>query len=90
MPSKTVTIDIPDTFSITAKVKHHELPKYIKKTLAVELYREEILSLGKAAELAGASTKWEMLTILNERKVPIHYTFEDAKEDLKTLKEVIK
>ena len=64
MPSKTVTIDIPDTFSITAKVKHHELPEYIKKTLAVELYREGILSLGKAAELAGASTKWEMLAIL--------------------------
>ncbi len=90
MPSKTVTIDIPDTFSITAKVKHHELPEYIKKTLAVELYREGILSLGKAAELAGASTKWEMLLILNERKVPIHYTSEDAKEDLKTLKEVVK
>lgn len=48
------------------------------------MYREGILSLGKAAEFAGATNKWEMLTILNERKVPIHYTSEDAEEDLKT------
>jgi len=30
------------------------------------------------------------LPYYNERKVPIHYTSEDAKEDLKTLKEVVK
>jgi hypothetical protein len=31
---------------------------------------------------------WEMVTLLNERNVPLRYTAEDAESDLKTLKEV--
>jgi len=40
----------------------------------VELCREGRLSLGKAAELAGAKSKWEMLILLSERGVPRDYT----------------
>ena len=54
-------------------------------TPAVELYREGRLSLGKAAELAGIKSKWEMLMLLNERGVPLDYTARDAKKDLQTL-----
>lgn len=90
MPLQAVTINIPDTLPMAAKVHRSELPEYIKKTLAVELYREGVLSLGKAAELAGVPTKWEMLTILNEKGVNLRYTAEDAEEDLKTLKEVVR
>ena len=90
MASRTVTIDIPDSFAAAVTVEQRELPEFIKKTLAVELYREGRLSLGKAAELAGVSTKWEMLALLNERNVPIRYTAEDAENDLKTLQEVVR
>jgi len=90
VPNKTVTINLPDDFLAAVKIKQRELPDFVKKILAVELYREGLLSLGKAAELAGASNKWEMLTILNERKVPLHYTAEDAEDDLKTLKKVVR
>jgi predicted HTH domain antitoxin len=90
MPGKTVTINIPDDFLAAVKINQQELPDFIKKTVAVELYREGILSLGKAAELAGTSNKWEMLTLLNERKVPIHYRAQDAEDDLKTLEEVVR
>ncbi len=88
MATKTVTIDLPDSLAATVTVEQRELPGFIKKTLAVELYREGKLSLGKAAELAGVSNKWEMVTLLNERNVPLRYTAEDAENDLKTLKEV--
>lgn len=90
MPTKTVTIDIPDSLAATVTVEQRELPGFIKKTLAVELYREGKLSLGKAAELAGVSNKWEMVILLNERNVPLRYTAEDAENDLKTLKEVVR
>lgn len=89
MPTRTVTIDIPENFPAAVKISQHELPEFIKKTLAIELYREGILSLGKAAEIAGVSSKWEMLTILSERRVPLRYTADDAAEDLETLKEVV-
>ncbi len=90
MPTKTVSIQMPDSFPAALKTHPQDMPDFIKKTLAVELYREGVLSLGKAAELAGVSNKWEMLTILSERKVPLPYTAEDTAEDLKTLKEVIR
>lgn len=90
MASRTVTIDIPDSVAAAVTVGQKELPEFIKKTLAVELYREGRLSLGKAAELAGVSTKWEMLALLNERNVPIRYTAEDAENDLNTLHEVVR
>jgi AbrB family looped-hinge helix DNA binding protein len=63
--------------------------KYKMRYLAVDLYREGSLSLGKAAELAGTKSKWEMLMLLSERGVPLDYTADDAKKDLQTLKSVL-
>jgi predicted HTH domain antitoxin len=60
-----------------------------KRSLAVELYREGRLSLGKAAELAGARSKWEMLLLLSEWGAPLDYTADDAEKDLQTLGDVL-
>jgi predicted HTH domain antitoxin len=61
-----------------------KLQTFIKRSLAVELYREGRFSQGKAAELAGAKSKWEMLMLLSVRGVPLDYTANDAKKDLQT------
>jgi len=84
-----VEVELPKTFSLTTKVKEKELNKFIREALAVELYRERKVSLGKAAEIAGARNKWEMLMILNKRGVAIDYTAEDAEKDLETLNKVL-
>jgi len=65
------------------------MPDFIKITLAIELYREGKLSLGKAAELAGARNKWEMLTLLDKSGVPLNYNIKDIEEDLDTLERII-
>lgn len=82
-------VNLPTSFLAAIKVSEDELDPFIRRSLAVELYREGKLSLGKAAELAGARNKWEMLILLNEKEVPVDYTAEDAEKDLKTLKEVL-
>lgn len=46
-------VDMPGSILALIKVDHDQLGLYIKRSLAVELYREGKLSLGKAAELAG-------------------------------------
>ncbi|MCX9014860.1 MAG: UPF0175 family protein [Candidatus Methanoperedens sp.] len=43
------TINLPSNFPLSVRVNEGDLPSFIKKTLAVELYREGKLSLGKAA-----------------------------------------
>lgn len=82
-------IEMPGSILALIKVDRDQLGPFIKRSLAVELYREGKLSLGKAAELAGAKSKWEMLMLLSERGVPLDYTAEDAKDDLLTLREVL-
>ena len=82
-------VSLPNSFLAATKVRESELDLFIRRSLAVELYRERKLSLGKAAEVAGLRNKWEMLMLLNEKRVPVDYTAEDAKMDLRTLKEVL-
>lgn len=82
-------VDLPGSVLALIKIPKEELGPFIKRSLAVELYREGKLSLGKAAELAGFRNKWDMLMLLAEKGVPLDYTAEDAEMDLSTLKEVL-
>mgnify|MGYP001033637331 CR=1 FL=1 len=62
--------------------------KEYKVKMAVELYRTEKISLGKAAETADISI-WEMMGILREQKIPQAYRASDAREEIrKTLREL--
>ncbi|WP_367884527.1 UPF0175 family protein [Thermococcus sp. JCM 11816] len=48
-----VTVVIPSDLSRILRVDEKQLPKLVRIYLAVELYREGVVSLGKAAEIAG-------------------------------------
>ncbi len=54
------------------KVRDEEVPKLVRLYLAIELYRERKVNLGKASEIAGVS-KWEMMEILASKNIPIQY-----------------
>jgi len=63
------------------------LERYTKEWLlerAVESYREGTVTLSRAAEISGISI-WEMIDILEKRKVALQYDLENLEEDLKTL-----
>lgn len=56
-----------------------------KLELAISLYAQRRLSLGKARELAGLSL-WEFRQILASRRIPPHYDVEDLEQDVETLR----
>jgi predicted HTH domain antitoxin len=89
MKTVRAVVDLPGSVLALIKVDNDQLGPFIKRSLAVDLFREGRLSLGKATELAGAKSKWEMLMLLSERGVPLDYTADDAEMDLKTLKSVL-
>ncbi len=60
----------------------------MKLLVALELYREGRVSLGKAAELAGLGLR-EFLYELRTRSIPLNYDLEELKGDLKAVKELI-
>jgi predicted HTH domain antitoxin len=53
--------------------------------LAVHLYEQGRLSIGKAHELAGLSL-WEFRQLLGLRKISPHCEAEDLEQDLETLR----
>ena len=77
----SVTLEIPDDVSAALRLPPPELKTRLQLELAVSLYAQQILSLGKAAELAGLS-RWELNDLLARRGVPMHYSEGDLTEDL--------
>jgi len=84
MPT-ALTLNLPDSFVNSFDIPKKKLPEFIRQVLAVELYREGRLSLGKARELAGFGNKWEMMRLLSEKGVSIDYGSDDAAQDLKAI-----
>ncbi len=88
METVTITLSLPKSVLAAAGVREQELDRFVREAIAVELYRQGRLSLGKATELAGFATKQEMLTVLAKHDVWLDYTAHDAVDDLETLDRV--
>ncbi len=59
----------------------------LKVEIAVYLYAQGRLSIGKARELAGMSL-WEFRQLLASRRISPHYNEADLDEDMTTLREM--
>jgi predicted HTH domain antitoxin len=75
----TIDQDILDSARLTADEA--------KVELAVHLYSQRRLSLGKARELAGMSL-WTFRQLLAARQIPPHYDEDDLLADVATLREM--
>ncbi len=69
-------ISIPRDILASARIT----PDEAKIELAVTLYAQGRLSIGKARELAGMSL-WEFRQLLGSRKIEPHYGLEDLNND---------
>lgn len=77
----SITLDIPNNIHEALHVPREETEKRLKLELAVSLYAQNALSLGKAAELADMS-RLDLNDILAERGIPMHYGQKELDEDL--------
>lgn len=78
-----IKVEIAKEFPLLCKVDEEDIPAYVKKLIALELFREKV-SLGKASEIAGLSV-WEMMALLKEKKIPLNYSEKDFEKDLELL-----
>ena len=78
--SEIQSIDIPRDVFDSARLTRAEL----KLELALALYAQQRLSIGKARELAGMSL-WAFRQQLAARQIPTHLDIEDVQEDINTL-----
>jgi predicted HTH domain antitoxin len=81
---KTITIEIPDHVDLPFAGSNEELARALRIAAAIQWYQEELISQGKAAEIAGLS-RADFLDALYHAKVPAcQVSIEDLKEELES------
>jgi len=85
METIQATVDLPKSVLVACRTRVKELPKLVKLSFVLKMYREGIISLGKATEILDV-TKWEMPGIPKDRGIPLNYDVEELEEDRKTWK----
>jgi predicted HTH domain antitoxin len=80
----TVEIKISDELLKAARVPDGRRSEEVAKLLALELYRERAISLGRAAELGGVSVA-EFMEFAGEREVDLDFSAEDLEQDRRIL-----
>jgi predicted HTH domain antitoxin len=81
--SAVVTLEMPQDVLDSARLTAAEL----KTELAVYLYAQRRLSIGKARELADRPL-WEFRQLLASRRISPHYDESDLEEDVATLRKM--
>jgi predicted HTH domain antitoxin len=81
--SNLITLEIPQEILDSARLTINEL----KQEIAVSLYTQGRLAIGKAHEFAGMSL-WEFRQLLTLRHLSPHYDLVDFEEDVATLREL--
>ena len=76
----TVTVEIPEEVLTLAGLREGSASSRATHLLALELFREGRVSLGRAAELAGVGVE-EFMEFSAHRQVSLHYTSDDLAED---------
>jgi len=81
---KDVTLTIPGDVLAAAKIPRQRLQQELKKELALQLYREGLVSNFGACRLAGLE-KPEFQYLLGQRGIAQQYDVEDYEQDLENL-----
>jgi predicted HTH domain antitoxin len=81
--SMVSVVEVPQEILDSARLT----PAELKVEMAVHLYEQGRLSVGKARELADM-TLWEFRQLVASRRISPHYDEADLDEDLVTLREL--
>jgi predicted HTH domain antitoxin len=81
---QTVSVEIPAELVRAAGWNIENLSAEAVPLLALELYREDKISLGRAAELCQMAIE-RFMEFSSRHNVPLHYGIQDLEEDRRTL-----
>ncbi|MFN0171313.1 MAG: UPF0175 family protein [Bryobacteraceae bacterium] len=77
----SIVVTIPDSVAQSLRLPEPEVERRLRRELAVALYAQAILPLGKAAELAGMG-RIAFGELIGERGIPRQYSQEDLDADV--------
>ena len=77
----TFRLDIPESIAASLRLPPPEVEPRPRTELAIALYAQEILSFGKATELAGLD-RFAFADLITRRNIPRHFTEQELNQDL--------
>ncbi len=81
---QTVKVEIPAELAQAAGLNPDNLSVEAARLLALELYREDKVSLGRAAELCRMPVE-QFMESAARHNIPLHYGADDLEDDRRTL-----
>lgn len=81
---QNVNVEIPKELVVAAGFDTNNLSAEASRLLALELFHEDKVSLGRAAELCRMTVE-QFMEFSAQRDVPLHYGADDLEEDRRTL-----
>ena len=78
---KTVDVKLPSDLVEAANLENTDISQEIARLLALELYREDKVSLGRAAELCRTPLAAFMDFVARYGVPPLRYSFEELQEE---------
>jgi predicted HTH domain antitoxin len=84
---KSVAIQLPEPLAQAAQLNPANPSTDAARLLALELFREDKVSLGRAAELCETPIE-VFMEFAAERDVPLHYGIPELEEDRETLRRI--
>lgn len=81
---QTVSVEIPTELVLAAGLDTGNLSADTARLLALGLYREDKVSLGRASELCQMPVE-QFMEFAAQHNVPLHYGVDELEEDRRTL-----
>jgi predicted HTH domain antitoxin len=81
-----VELQVPDDIAEKLVQKWADLPRSALEALAVDAYRERILTAHEVQRLLGLSSRWKTEALLKRSGADLGYTEEDLRKDAATLR----
>jgi predicted HTH domain antitoxin len=86
MTLQTINIDLPSDILLTLNESEKEIKQRIKLSFALQLYIQQKVTIGKAAQIA-EMTRLQFETALSENYIPIStLTLDEVLKDIQKLK----
>lgn len=85
MNTQRISIDFPSDILLALNETEQELRRRIRLALAVQLYKAQKITVGKAAQIAGLS-RLQFETVLSENEISIsNLTADEVLDDIEKL-----
>ena len=80
-----IAIQLPDDFAVRLQAQWGDLSQRTLEAVAIEAYREEMLTAAEVGKLLDHTSRWQTEQFLYDKQAYLHYNEDDLAHDIATI-----